>query len=544
MIDWFNKFLRYGTWATFMLLTLLFALLAHSSHLSWFWALAALGFTLLGLRDKMQTSHSVLRNYPIIGHMRYIIEAIRPEIRQYLMEADDEQTPFSRAQRSVVYQRAKGQVDSMAFGTKINVMKPSHEWMSHSMRPTQIASADFRITVGAQTQHPYELSIFNISAMSFGSLSANAIRALNLGAKMGRFAHDTGEGSVSMYHLENGGDLIWEIGSGYFGCRNEDGTFSAEKFKKTAALEQIKMIELKLSQGAKPGHGGVLPAAKVTREIAQTRGVPMNVDCISPASHSAFTTPLEMMHFLQTLRELSGSKPVGFKFCVGQPWEWFGICRAMLETQIYPDFIVVDGSEGGTGAAPLEFADHIGEPLQEGLLLVHNTLVGLNIRDKIKIGAAGKIITAFDMARTLAIGADWVNSARGFLFSLGCIQALSCHTGRCPTGIATQDSERQKALVVEDKAKRVYNFHHNTLHALQELLQAAGVTHPDELGPHHIVKRVSATHTTNLADLLGFLEPGDILRKNYKLDVFKNWWEKSSSSSFNVQSIGSQIEKK
>lgn len=492
----------------------------------------------LGIYDKIQTKHTILRNYPITGHFRYLIESFRGELRQYIVESDHEETPFSRAQRSVVYQRAKAQSDVAAFGTKIDVMRPAHEWICHSVNPSKIESSDFRITVGEGRQQPYSMSVMNISAMSFGSLSANAIRALNLGAKMGNFAHDTGEGSVSPYHLEHGGDLIWEIGSGYFGCRNSDGTFSAEKFKATANNPQIKMIEIKLSQGAKPGHGGVLPAAKITPEISATRGVPMGIDCVSPSSHSAFTTPKEFAHYIQHLRELSNGKPVGFKLCIGQPWEFFGMCKAFVELDIYPDFIVVDGSEGGTGAAPLEFADHMGTPLQEGLLLVQNTLVGLGIRNKIKIGASGKIITSFDMARVFAIGADWVNVARGFMFSLGCIQALSCSTGNCPTGIATQDPERQKALVVPEKGQRVYNYHHSSMHALKEMLQAAGVTHPYNLRPHHVMKRVSATETALLSTLLEFLEPGDLLKGNYRYPVFQNWWEKSQSSSFQLFNAG------
>jgi glutamate synthase domain-containing protein 2 len=525
---------RYLPFATAGVLSVTSISLAVAGMCNPLWAVIPTAIFALGVRDKRQTKHSILRNYPILGHFRYMIEAIRPELRQYIVESDNEESPFSRAQRSVVYQRSKGESDVQAFGTKINVMLPAHEWVSHSINPTTIASSDFRITVGENRKHPYSMSVFNISAMSFGSLSANAIRALNLGAKKGNFAHDTGEGSVSPYHRENGGDLIWEIGSGYFGCRNADGSFNAETFTKTASEPQIKMIEVKLSQGAKPGHGGVLPASKVTPEIALTRGVPIGQDCISPAGHSEFSTPIEMLHFIQKLRDLSGEKPVGFKFCVGHPWEFFGICKAMIETNIYPDFIVVDGAEGGTGAAPMEFIDHMGCPLQEGLVLVHNTLVGLNLRDKIKIGASGKIITAFDMARTFALGADWINSARGFLFSLGCIQALSCNTGRCPTGIATQDPERQKALVVPEKGLRVLNFHHNTLHALLELLQATGVHSPSELKPHHIVKRISSSEITLLSNLLNILEPGDLLMGNYKYPVFKNWWEKSSAQTFGL----------
>jgi glutamate synthase domain-containing protein 2 len=498
------------------------------------WALAPTALFALGAYDKLQTKHSILRNYPISGHFRYLFESIRPEIRQYFVESDTEETPFTRAQRSVVYQRAKGESDVQAFGTKISVMRPAHEWMSHSMVPSKIPSSDFRIVVGHNSKQPYSMSVFNISAMSFGSLSGNAIESLNLGAKMGNFAHDTGEGSVSPYHRQHGGDLIWEIGSGYFGCRNPDGSFNSLAFAKTANEPQIKMIEIKLSQGAKPGHGGVLPAAKITAEIAATRGVPMGIDCVSPASHSEFSTPIEFAYFIQKLKDLSNGKPVGFKFCVGHPWEFFSIVKAFIETGIYPDFIVVDGSEGGTGAAPIEFADNIGTPLQEGLVLVHNTLVGLNIRDKIKIGASGKIITAFDMARTFALGADWINSARGFLFSLGCIQALSCSTGNCPTGIATQDKERQKALVVPDKAKRVHNFHHNSMHALQEVLQAAGVMHPSELKADHIMKRISPTATAPLSTMLNLLEPGDLINGNYKYEIYKNYWEKSKAKTFSM----------
>lgn len=489
----------------------------------------------LGIHDKIQKKHSVLRNYPIMGHFRYLIEYIRPELRQYIVESDTEETPFSREQRSVVYQRAKNETDVRAFGTKINVMKPAHEWLSHSIQPSKIANADFRIVVGSERKQPYNMSVLNISAMSFGALSANAIRALNLGAKLGNFAQDTGEGSVSKYHRENGGDLIMQVATGYFGFRNEDGTFSAEKFQKVATNPQIKMIEIKLSQGAKPGHGGVLPAAKITPEIAETRGVSMGIDCVSPATHSEFSNPMQMVGFIQRLRELSGDKPVGFKFCVGHPWEFFAICKAMIATSIYPDFIVVDGAEGGTGAAPVEFADHVGMPLQEGLLFVHNTLVGLNIRDKIKIGASGKMITAFDMAKIFALGADWVNSARGFMFTLGCIQALNCSSGNCPTGIATQDPERQKALVVPEKGQRVFNFHKNTLHALLEELQACGLQHPSEIKPHHIMKRINSNEIAMLSNVLHFNKPGDLLNKNCQNKIFEDWWDKASADSFKLQ---------
>jgi glutamate synthase domain-containing protein 2 len=491
----------------------------------------------LGVYDFCQTSRSILRNYPIIGHLRFMLEFIRPEIRQYFIESDTEAQPFSRAQRSLVYQRAKGVSDKRPFGTQLDVMARGHEWMTHSMVPTRISSHDFRITIGAGRAQPYSASVFNISAMSFGALSANAILALNAGAKMGGFAHDTGEGSISTHHRQHGGDLIWEVASGYFGCRNEDGTFNADKFKANACDPQVKMIEIKLSQGAKPGHGGVLPGLKVTLEIAQARGVPMGVDCISPAAHSAFSTPMGLLQFVETLRNLSGGKPTGFKLCIGQPWEWFAVVKAMLETGITPDFIVVDGTEGGTGAAPVEFIDHMGSPLQEGLTLVHNTLRGAGLRGQIKIGCAGKVISAFDIARMLALGADWCNSARGFMFSLGCLQAQTCHTGNCPTGVATQDPVRQRALIPTDKAHRVASYHQETLHALQELLQAAGLQHPDDITPHHIVQRAvdgtvaSLAHSVAVEVPEGGLLAGDLsaLPRTYQHN-----WPRAQAASFSL----------
>jgi glutamate synthase domain-containing protein 2 len=367
--------------------------------------------------------------------------------------------------------------------------------------------------------------------MSFGALSANAIRALNTGAKKGHFAHDTGEGGYSLYHRENGGDIIWEIGSGYFSCRNADGTFCSEKFEANAKSDQIKMVELKLSQGAKPGHGGVLPGAKVSAEIAATRGVPVGVDCISPSRHSAFSTPIEMMQFIATMRRLSGGKPVGFKLCVGHPWEFLAICKAMLETGIYPDFIVVDGMEGGTGAAPLEFADHLGMPLREGLNFVHNALVGIDARGRIKLGASGKIISAFDIARVMALGADWCNSARGFMFALGCIQSQSCHTDRCPTGVSTQDRSRQRALVVPDKAERVYNFHRATIESLAELVAAAGLDHPHQLVPAHFSRRVSPHEVKSFVDLYPALSPGELIAGTGD-ERFKAAWAMASAKEF------------
>ncbi len=491
-----------------------------------------------GFHDLLQTKRAILRNYPVIGHMRFLLEFIRPEIRQYFIESDNEATPFSRAQRSLVYQRAKGDSDKRPFGTQLDTDATGHEWMTHSVAPTTLASHDFRITIGPHTAQPYSASVFNISAMSFGALSANAISALNAGAKRGGFAHDTGEGSISVHHRKHGGDLIWEVASGYFGCRNDDGTFNADKFKTNARDPQVKMIEIKLSQGAKPGHGGVLPGPKVTPEIAEARGVPVGVDCVSPASHSAFGTPAELMHFVARLRELSGGKPTGFKLCIGHPWEWFAMVKAMLQTGITPDFIVVDGTEGGTGAAPLEFIDHVGSPLQEGLILVHNSLRGAGLRSQIMIGCAGKVVSAFDIARLMALGANWCNSARGFMFAIGCIQAQTCHTGHCPTGVTTQDPLRQQALVVVDKAERVYHFHQNTLHALKELVQAAGVQHPNEINAHHIVRRTGDHTVDSLAHaMLREIPEGSLLKDTLdKLPmVYQHHWPKASADSFALQ---------
>ena len=536
MLDRLNAI--YPVRYTVIALCLIGALLSFFSWAVWgsggWWLLLFGALSAVGWWDIQQSRRAVLRNYPIIGHFRYMLEKVRPELRQYFLESDTEATPFSRSQRSLVYARAKGETDKRPFGTQMDVKAKGYEWINHSLAPTTLASQDFRTSIGGpDCSQPYEASVFNISAMSFGALSANAIQALNAGALRGGFAHDTGEGSISSWHRMHGGDLIWEIGSGYFGCRTDDGLFSEDKFKANALDPQVKMIEIKLSQGAKPGHGGMLPGPKVTAEIAAARGVPEGKDCVSPASHSAFSTPIELLHFIARLRELSGGKPTGFKLCIGHPWEWFAIARAMLETGITPDFIVVDGGEGGTGAAPLEFTNHVGAPLQEGLHLVHNTLIGLNLRDRIKIGAAGKIISAFDVLRAMALGADWCNSARGFMFALGCIQAQTCHTGHCPTGVTTQDPVRQQALVVPDKATRVYNFHHETLHALKELVQAAGLQHPNEITPHHIVRRVNENDVRLLAKLLPNLQPGALLDGVDGLhDVYKLYWPHASADSY------------
>ncbi|MGE4109284.1 MAG: FMN-binding glutamate synthase family protein [Burkholderiales bacterium] len=522
----------------YAVLTLAIAMAAVSLVLVQEWRLFWIPFAvagslvLLGLHDLLQTRHSVLRSYPIAAHFRFLLEQIRPEIRQYFLEDDSTGTPFARKKRAIVYQRAKGQLDKVPFGTQLDVYDTAFEWLSHSVAACEPADKPFRVMIGGpDCARPYSSSIFNISAMSFGALSANAVRALNKGARLGGFAQDTGEGGVSPYHREHGGDLIWEIGSGYFGCRNDDGTFSPERFAETARADQIRMIEIKLSQGAKPGHGGVLPAAKVSPEIAATRGIPLGVDCISPPRHRAFSTPVELLHFVATLRQLSGGKPTGFKLCIGHPWEFLAICKAMLQTGIKPDYIVIDGTEGGTGAAPLEFVDHIGMPLRDGLTFAHNALVGLNLRQHIRIGAAGKITSAFDIARVMALGADWCNAARGFMFAVGCIQAQSCHTDRCPTGVATQDPFRQRALVVDDKAERVFRFHQSTLKALAEVIAAAGLQHPGQLTLDHLWRRVAPNRVESFAQIYPPLVPGALL-EGHADPRFASAWALARADSF------------
>ena len=496
-----------------------------------------LALSLLGVWDLLQKRHAILRNYPILGHMRWIFEGIRPEIRQYLIESERDEDPFSREDRSLVYQRAKDAEDKRPFGTREDVYASGFAWLLHSAAPKPRGDGNFRVKIGGKTcAKPYDASLYNISAMSFGALGANAILALNRGAKLGGFAHDTGEGGISRYHLEPGGDLIWEIGSGYFGCRDAEGKFDRAEFRDQARLDQVKMIEVKLSQGAKPGHGGVLPAAKITPEIAECRHIPMGQDCISPAAHSAFSTPIELMHFLAQLREDSGGKPVGFKLCVGHRWEFMAIVKAMLETGIKPDFIVVDGKEGGTGAAPLEFVNHVGMPLADGLTFVRNALVGAGLRDEIRIGAGGKLVSAFDLVWAHALGADWCNSARGFMFAVGCIQAQACHTNRCPTGVTTQDPWRQRALVVEDKSVRVANFHRNTLKALAEIVGAAGFERPNELQPWHLMVRQKDGETVPAEEAYAFVEEGALLNGGCKDPAYNTAWKLARADSFRAAS--------
>ncbi len=531
-----SRSLRLLPWRVVVALALLACVLVAWRG-PWWWWLAAplLVLAVLGLTDRLQRRSTLRRNYPLLAYLRFALEGIGPEIRQYFIERDTEESPFSREQRALVYQRAKNVADVVPFGSEQDIYGDRYEWINHSLLPGEGLDHDFRVRVGASTAQPYEASVFNISAMSFGSLSANAIRALNAGARRGGFCHDTGEGSISPYHREHGGDLVWEVASGYFGCRDASGHFDPQRFAAQAREPQVKLVEIKLSQGAKPGHGGVLPAAKVSAEIAATRGVPIGQDCISPARHSEFSTPIELLEFVARLRDLSAGKPTGFKLAIGHPWEWFALAKAMQHTGITPDFIVVDGAEGGTGAAPAEFIDHVGVPMHEGLMLVHNTLVGIGLRDRVRVAAAGKIISAFDIARTLAMGADWCNAARGFMFALGCIQSQSCHTDRCPTGVATQDPSRWRKLDVPDKATRVFQFHQNTLKALRDLLAAAGLRHPQELGPEHILRRVSPTEVRSLAALYPFLAPGELLHGGSPQHaVFRAFWHLARPDRFDA----------
>lgn len=479
------------------------------------WIFLVLGpLLIIGFQDFLQKNQAIKRNFPIIGRLRYILEAIRPEIYQYFIESNGDGAPFSREQRSLVYQRAKKTIDTLPFGTQQDVYAVGYEWIAHSLAPVHLSIDKMRVLVGGpQCKQPYSASLLNISAMSYGSLSKNAILALNGAAKDGGFAHNTGEGGLSPYHLEPGGDLIWQIGTGYFSCRNADGTFSGSRFKENASHTQVKMIEIKLSQGAKPSHGGILPAKKVSEEISQIRGVPMGQDVLSPPAHSAFTTPIGLLEFCQNLRELSGGKPVGFKLCIGKKREFVAICKAMLQTGITPDYIAVDGGEGGTGAAPLEFSNNIGSPGLDGLVFVHNCLVGFGLRSKIRIFNSGKVTTGFGLIKRLALGADAVYSARAMMLALGCIQALRCNTNNCPTGVATQDPNLVAGLVVTNKRVRVANYHHGTLASACDMIGAMGLDGPAELHPWHIVKRVSAHEVKSYAQIYHYLREGELLQE-------------------------------
>ncbi len=506
---------------------------------SLFWPTVAIAWIVLvpliglGTYDMLQTKHAIRRNFPLLGHGRYLLEGIRPEINQYFVESDTDGAPIPRNLRSLVYQRAKGDVDTVPFGTQLDLYHPGAEWLTHSLAPAKVHVEPPRLVIGSGTcKQPYAASLLNISAMSFGSLSNRAVEALNLGAKLGHFAHNTGEGGISEHHLKHGGDLIWQIGTGYFGCRDLEGKFDRTSFSKNAARPEVKMIEVKLSQGAKPAHGGILPASKLTREIAEIRGVPMGQDVLSPPSHSAFASPLEMMQFITELRELSGGKPVGIKLCVGKRREFLALCKAMVESGQHPDYIAVDGAEGGTGAAPLEFSNRVGVPLVEGLIFVHNALIGSGMRQHVKLFAGGKVLSGFDMARLLAIGADACYAARGMLLAIGCIQARRCNNNKCPTGVATQDPNLIEGLIVKDKAPRVARFHKGTVHSFLELLAACGFSSPWDLRPWNVQRRVSATEVRHYADIYDYLKPDSLLNGSAPEEL-NHLWAYAHAHTFN-----------
>lgn len=481
----------------------------------WWWALLlVVPLVLVGLRDMFQSKHALLRNFPLMGHGRYISDWLRPKIYQYFVEPDTEGRPFTRIERSAIYQRAKKVTDTTPFGTQLNVYADGYEWLNHSINAMDYKSmnGDIRAVVGGpDCKQPYSCSVYNVSAMSYGSLSSNAIKALNGGAAIGGFAHNTGEGGISDHHNHFGGDLIYQLGTGYFGSRGPDGRFSDEEFKKRAAQENVKMIEVKLSQGAKPGHGGILPGKKVTEEIARIRGVEVGKTVNSPPYHKEFNTPVGLLHFVKRCRDLSGGKPIGFKLCVGHRSEFIAICKAMIQEDIYPDFITVDGGEGGTGAAPVEFSNSVGMPYREGLAFVYDTLIGFNIKKKIKIIAAGKVVTGFDIFRSIALGADLCYSARAMMMALGCIQALECNHNTCPTGVATNRPELMRGLVVADKKDRVANFHKQTVHAFVELMAAAGIDNPDKINRYHINRRNSQNKSNRYDQLFPYITEGCLL---------------------------------
>lgn len=504
-------------------------LLAFTALFAWWeplrWGLVlTLPLLAIAVWDFFQRKHTLRRNYPLLARVRWIMEDLRPYARAYVVEGDLEGRPFNHDERALVYARSKGELDSHPFGTELDVYSDEYEWLAHSIVPNEQAPADWRVDVGSsQCARPYSASLLNISAMSFGSLSANAILALNKGAAEGGFYHDTGEGGISRYHREHGGDLVWELGSGYFGCRDQDGRFDPARFADTAQSDQVKMIEIKLSQGAKPGHGGVLPAAKVSEEIAAARGILPHKDCISPAAHSTFSTPVALLEWAAQLRDLSGGKPVGIKLCVGKPHEVFAVMKAMRETGIRLDYIVVDGAEGGTGAAPVEMSNRIGMPLREGLILLRNALVGCELKDEIRLSAAGKVHSGAGMAMKFALGADWCNAGRAFMFALGCVQSMRCHDDTCPTGVATQDATRQRGLVVMDKAERVTRFHRHTIHALREMIVAMGLDNPWQIEPCNLSERQNSARSDAIDEIYNFLEPGQLLAEPENTQYARDW---------------------
>ncbi|MEZ4804082.1 MAG: FMN-binding glutamate synthase family protein [Bacteroidia bacterium] len=492
----------------FTLLAIVVPIAIGYTYLYWkpiIWSFIIVGpLIMLGIFDCIQTKRSIRRNFPVIGNLRYLLESFRPEIQQYFVETDTQGTPINRQFRSLIYSRAKNEIDTTPFGTKLNLYNPGYECMVHSLYPNKIEELDQHPRIlfgGKDCKQPYSCSIFNISAMSYGALSSNAILALSKGAKLGNFAHNTGEGGISHYHIDGGGDLIWQIGTGYFGCRTLEGGFNAEKFSENANHPNVKMIEIKLSQGSKPGHGGILPASKNTEEIAKIRGVKPHTDVNSPPYHTAFNNPEELMYFIKKLRDLSNGKPIGFKLCIGSKSEFLELCDAMIDTDIRPDFITVDGGEGGTGASPVEFTNSIGMPLREGLAFVTDTLKRYKLKDEIRITASGKTISAFHIIRLLALGADTVNSARAMMMAIGCIQALKCHTNKCPVGVATQDKRLIRGLDVNNKYVRVANYHEKTIHALVELLAAAGLKEPNDIHRKHILHRTGPNQMISYTEL-------------------------------------------
>lgn len=499
---------------------------------AWYLLIIIIPYIAIGIYDIYFTTHNVLHLYPVIGHLRYMFEFIRPEIQQYFINTNQSGRPYNRELRSLVYQRAKGQVDTLPFGTQQDIVAVGYELANHSLAPKIVPEALNKIIIGGpDCSQPYNSSRLNISAMSFGALSSTAVEAMNLGAKLGGFAQDTGEGGLTDYHLKHGGDIIWEIGTGYFGCRTHNGKFDVELFTNRAKLPEVKMIEIKLSQGAKPSHGGILPGAKVNKEIANFRGVAIGEDCISPPAHSAFDSPEGLLHFVAKLRRLSGGKPTGFKLCIGIRREFMGICKAMLSTGITPDFIVVDGAEGGTGAAPLEYSNRLGMPVNEALVFVHSCITGINLRDKIKIIASGKITTAFDMITKLALGADSCNMARPMMFAVGCIQALRCNTNTCPTGVTTQDPERIKAINPQEKAQRVKQLHAATMKSFLDMTGAMGIDDPDKLTPDLILRRVSDETTKTYSEIYHYLAAGELLTKKIH-PAYEADWQAAQSDCF------------
>ncbi len=490
---------------------------------------------LVGVHDLAQRRHSILRNYPILGHARFALEAIRPELQQYFIERNYDGRPFDRDTRTSIYERAKGVKDEQAYGTERDVREPGYEWLLQSIHSFDPPKEPPTVTIGGpDCTEPYEMALLNVSAMSFGALSGEALTALNRGAAKGGFAHDTGEGGLTRYHL-NGGDVVWEIGTGYFGARAKDGGFDPKQFREKASHEAVKCVSLKLSQGAKPGIGGVLPGAKVTKEIADARSVPKGETCVSPPGHKVFSTPRELIRFIAEMRELADGKPAGFKLCIGARHELLAICKAMIEEGTAPDFITVDGSEGGTGAAPGEYEDHMGTPLTEGLMMLHNALVGCGLRDRVRIGCSGKIATGSDIVKRLAMGADYTNAARAMMMAVGCLQSQRCHTNECPVGVATQDPKRSRALDVPDKTERVYRYQHAVVAEAQRLIASMGLRSPAEVGPHHLVRRVDHVTSRSYAELYEWLEPGQLLHE--PPESWRADWARADPDSFTPREI-------